>query len=86
MLVVGCGNSLLSEKMNKTLSIEKMTAIDFEEQVIKRMIHRGTPVDYKVMDMLKMTFEDGSFDNVIDKGSLDSLCVDKTADTAKRVI
>lgn len=66
--------------------MEKITSIDFEEQVIKRMTNRGVPVDYKVMDMLNMTFEAGSFDVAIDKGTLDSLCVDKSPETGKRVI
>lgn len=64
----------------------KLLSIDFEESVIKKMIHRGVPTEYKVMDMLNNTFEDGSFYYVIDKGTLDALCSDKTPDTAAKVI
>lgn len=86
LLVVGCGNSLLSEKIHKTLKINKITSIDFEENVIKKMNNRGVPIDYQVMDMLNMTFEAGSFDYVIDKGTLDALCADRSPETASKVV
>lgn len=38
---------------------------------------KNLPIEYKVMDMLDMKeIEAGSFDYVIDKGSLDALCSD----------
>lgn len=67
--------------MNKNLNLTKIVSIDFEENVIKKMTNRGVPIEYKVMDMLNNTFEDSTFDNVIDKGTLDSLCVDRTPET-----
>ena len=86
ILVVGCGNSLLSEKIHKTMGINKITSIDFEETVIKKMNNREVPIEYKVMDMLNMTFDDGAFNYAIDKGSLDALCSDKSPETASKVV
>ncbi len=86
VLVVGCGNSLLSEKMHQKMGIKKITSIDFEETVVKKMNNREVPIDYQVMDMLNMTFEEGSFDYAIDKGTLDALCADKSPETAAKVV
>ena len=85
-MVLGCGNSLLSEKMHLKMGINSITSIDFEEAVIKKMVHREKPIDYQVMDMLNMTFEDGSYDYAIDKGTLDAICADKSPETALKVI
>lgn len=42
------------------------------------MNNRGAEnVRYMEMDVTKMTFEDCSFDNIIDKGTLDALCSDR---------
>lgn len=86
ILVLGCGNSLLSEKMHLKMGINKITSIDFEETVIKKMIHRERPINYQTMDMLNMTYADGEFDYAIDKGTLDALCADKTPETAGKVV
>ncbi len=81
--MTGCGNSLLSEQMHKGLGLKKnVTSIDFEDSVIKRMSNKGTPgVDYQVMDATAMTFENSSYDFVVDKGTLDALCADKSPET-----
>jgi ubiquinone/menaquinone biosynthesis C-methylase UbiE len=51
------------------------------------MQERESKVDYRVIDMLNMTdFEAGSFDYVIDKGTLDALCSDSSAETKTKVI
>ena len=67
------------------MGIKKITSIDFEETVIKRMINREVPIEYKVMDMLNMTFEDSTFDYAIDKGTLDAICADNTPETTAKV-
>lgn len=41
-------------------------------------------VNYQVMDMLNMKFEDNSQDIVIDKGSFDALCCDKSDETREK--
>lgn len=50
------------------------------------MNNRDVPIKYEVMDMLNMTYEDGSFDYAIDKGTLDALCSDSTPETASKVV
>lgn len=52
--MVGCGNSLLSEKVYQEMKIEKIISIDFEENVINKMKQRSVPIDYRVIDMLNM--------------------------------
>ena len=65
----------------------KIASIDFEENVIKKMKHRGVDtVDYQVMDALQMTFDAESFDYAIDKGTLDALCADRSPETATKVV
>ena len=86
-MVLGCGNSTLSEQMHKGLGLKKdVVSIDFEEAVIKKMKNRGTPgVEYMVMDATAMSFDSGSFEYAVDKGTLDALCADKTPETAAKV-
>lgn len=43
-------------------------------------------VDYQVMDALNMTFENGSYNYAVDKGTLDALCADRSPETASKVI
>ncbi len=88
ILVVGCGNSALSEKMKAKMNFtQEIVSIDFEEAVIKKMRHREQKgVRYEVMDALDMKFENCEFDYAIDKGTLDALCADRTPETASRVV
>ena len=65
----------------------KVVSIDFEEKVIKHMKNRGVDaIDYQVMDALSMTFENGSYNYAVDKGTLDALCADRSPETASKVI
>ena len=65
----------------------KVTSIDFEKAVVQKMSDKKVlGVDYQVMDMLKMDFEDNSFDIVLDKGSFDALCCDKTEETREKTL
>jgi ubiquinone/menaquinone biosynthesis C-methylase UbiE len=79
---------MLSEQMHKGLALKKdIVSIDFEEAVIKKMNNRGVAgVEYHVMDATAMSFETGSFDFAVDKGTLDALCADKSPETASRVV
>ena len=63
-----------------------LVSIDFEEKVIKHMKNREVKnVDYQVMDALNMTFENGSYNYAVDKGTLDALCADRIPETASKV-
>jgi ubiquinone/menaquinone biosynthesis C-methylase UbiE len=74
--------------LHKALALKKpVVSIDFEEQVIKRMKNRGVAsTEYLVMDATAMTFDSGSFQYAVDKGTLDAICADKTPETAARVV
>jgi ubiquinone/menaquinone biosynthesis C-methylase UbiE len=64
------------------LKINKILGIDFEEHVVNKMNTRGVPIEYKVGDVMDMnTIDNNSFDFVLDKGTLDALCVDRSQDT-----
>jgi ubiquinone/menaquinone biosynthesis C-methylase UbiE len=86
ILVVGCGNSLVSEKLYSVLGLKNIVSIDFESAIIKKMNERESPVEYKVMDMLNMDgIADNSIDFIVDKGSLDALCSDPSPETQLKV-
>jgi len=76
ILVVGCGNSAFSEGMVDD-GYEEVISIDISSVVIEAMQkkHSDRPqLTYMKMDVRDMSaFPTGSFDAVIDKGTLDSL-------------
>ncbi|XP_024985914.1 EEF1A lysine methyltransferase 4 [Cynara cardunculus var. scolymus] len=76
VLIVGCGNSVFSEGMSKD-GYTDIVNIDVSSVVIDAMQKKysGSPhLKYIHMDVRDMkAFESGSFDAVIDKGTLDSL-------------
>jgi SAM-dependent methyltransferase len=73
LLVVGTGNSDLAPFLNQN-GFESVTAIDFVKPCIVKSRKRNREIEgivWKVMDIRKMTFPDGDFQAVIDKGTLD---------------
>ncbi|XP_050387751.1 uncharacterized protein LOC126804039 [Argentina anserina] len=76
VLVVGCGNAVMSEDMAKD-GYEDIMNIDISSVVIDLMKTRNKHIPqlkYKQMDVRDMSFfPDESFDGIIDKGTLDSL-------------
>nr|GEW46395.1 methyltransferase-like protein 13 [Tanacetum cinerariifolium] len=76
VLVVGCGNSAFSEGMSKD-GYTDIVNIDISSVVIEAMKKKYSDsphLKYMEMDVRDMkAFEAGSFDAVIDKGTLDSL-------------
>ena len=54
-----------------------MVSIDFIADVVAKMNERGTPgVTYAEMDFTNMTYDENSFDIILDKGSFDAICLD----------
>lgn len=88
LLVVGCGNSKLSESLYDA-GIHQITNIDISGVVIRQMASRNKDLRpkmvFSVMDMLSMEHEGGHFDAVLDKGTLDALFTDEAPDTIKKV-
>ncbi|KAM7265022.1 hypothetical protein ACFE04_002705 [Oxalis oulophora] len=76
VLMVGCGNALMSEDMVKD-GYEEIMNIDISTVAIDMMSkkHEYIPqLKYKQMDVRDMSFfPDDSFGGIIDKGTLDSL-------------
>ncbi|KAM3403868.1 hypothetical protein ACQJBY_007145 [Aegilops geniculata] len=76
VLMLGCGNSLLSEDMAKD-GYQNIVNIDISSVVIEQMKekHMDIPqLTYMQLDVRDMSFfGDGSFDCIIDKGILDAM-------------
>ncbi|KAJ4873654.1 S-adenosyl-L-methionine-dependent methyltransferases superfamily protein [Raphanus sativus] len=76
VLVIGCGNSAFSEGMVDD-GYEDVISIDISSVVIDAMVKKYSDrprLKYLKMDVRDMkAFGDGSFDAVIDKGTLDSI-------------
>ena len=71
VLVVGCGNSVMSKKMEEC-GIAPIVSMDISRVVCHTMAER-TGGCYVPMDVCAMQFRDESFDCVIDKGTLDAV-------------
>lgn len=90
ILMVGCGNSKLSENMYSE-DYFNITNIDISGIVIKKMNEEKDNKNmekmiYLEMDATSMTFEDNSFDFVLDKGTLDALTCGSEMDIPERLI
>ncbi|KAM3915113.1 eEF1A lysine and N-terminal methyltransferase [Leptodactylus fuscus] len=84
VLVVGCGNSELSERLYDA-GCQNLTNIDVSEVVIRQMNERNASrrpnMTYQLMDATKTTFADSHFQAVLDKGTLDAILTDTEAGT-----
>ncbi|XP_066480188.1 eEF1A lysine and N-terminal methyltransferase [Tiliqua scincoides] len=80
ILVVGCGNSELSEQLYD-VGYQDIANVDISEAVITQMRERSARIrpkmSYLVMDVLQMDFPDERFQVVLDKGTLDALLTDQ---------
>ncbi|XP_077218615.1 S-adenosyl-L-methionine-dependent methyltransferases superfamily protein isoform X1 [Tasmannia lanceolata] len=89
ILMVGCGNSELGEDMIND-GYQDVVNIDISSVVIEAMQkkYRDRPeLKYIKMDVRDMSsFESGSFDTVIDKGTLDSLMCGHNAQQNARMM
>ncbi|KAL3580093.1 hypothetical protein D5086_017928 [Populus alba] len=76
VLMVGCGNALMSENMVED-GYENITNIDISSvaiDIMRRKYEHVHQLNYMEMDARDMSFfPDKSFDAVVDKGTLDSL-------------
>uniref|UniRef100_A0A8D0BXV5 eEF1A lysine and N-terminal methyltransferase n=1 Tax=Salvator merianae TaxID=96440 RepID=A0A8D0BXV5_SALMN len=87
ILVVGCGNSELSEQLYDE-GYQDIINVDISEVVVKQMekrsAHLRPKMTYAVMDVLQMDFPDEHFQVVLDKGTLDALLTDEKETTLSR--
>jgi len=74
--MLGCGNSSLSQEMYEDGYIN-ITNVDYSTTVIQMMKsrHQSTSpsMEWQVMDVRDLKFEDESFDVVMDKGTMDAM-------------
>ncbi|KAJ2735349.1 hypothetical protein H4S06_006709 [Coemansia sp. BCRC 34490] len=79
ILMLGCGNSTLSEDMYSA-GYQNIVNVDYSDVVIECMRQRTRHMDkmtWEVMDVREMHLDDGSIDVAVDKGTLDALLCDK---------
>ncbi|XP_078263925.1 eEF1A lysine and N-terminal methyltransferase isoform X2 [Rhinoraja longicauda] len=88
VLVVGCGNSELSEQMYD-VGYQSITNIDISPAVISHMKARNAvrrpSLAFTEMDVGQMEFADSQFQVVLDKGTLDAIMTDESAGTLRKV-
>jgi EEF1A lysine methyltransferase 4 len=72
ILMVGCGNSKLSQQMYDA-GYRHIVNVDISPSVIEQMKKVSPDMEWLVMDCTNMDFKDNSFDYVIDKGTMDAL-------------
>ncbi|KAL0212374.1 hypothetical protein RCL1_006000 [Eukaryota sp. TZLM3-RCL] len=80
ILVVGCGNSRLSYQLYED-GFKNVVSIDIADSAINQMIEKyretAPELEWQVMDVRKLDFPSGSFDLVVDKGTMDALLCGK---------
>lgn len=79
ILIVGCGNSTFSRSIYDA-GFKNIVNIDYSGVVIENMRKVNEDCEgmtWAEMDMTQLTFEDASFDVVIDKAAMDALMVDE---------
>jgi len=87
VLMVGCGNSRLSEEMINDGYPKNFINIDISSVVIELMQKRSPNLIWQVMDVTKMSYENEYFGAVIDKGTLDAiLCGEGSAQTSEKML
>ncbi|XP_068095998.1 eEF1A lysine and N-terminal methyltransferase [Hyperolius riggenbachi] len=92
VLVIGCGNSELSERLYDA-GCQNLTNIDVSEVVIRQMNERNADrrpqMTYQLMDATQTSFPESHFQAVLDKGTLDAILTDaeeKTLETVTKLL
>jgi ubiquinone/menaquinone biosynthesis C-methylase UbiE len=86
ILVVGCGNSDLPPRMERD-GFTKQVCVDNSDVVIAQMKERFPSIEWQVMDAMDMSFENASFDVILDKGCIDGImCTADSGHNCQRLV
>ncbi|KAJ8376359.1 hypothetical protein SKAU_G00069390 [Synaphobranchus kaupii] len=89
VLVVGCGNSELSEQLYD-VGYRQLTNIDISETVVTHMNQRNAErrpgLAFLQADATQTSFEGGSFQVALDKGTLDAMAAQEEGALARRML
>ena len=89
ILIVGCGNSKLTCEMYKD-GYKNLVNIDISDEVVKKMREwhekEGVQCEWLEMDACNMSFEDESFDVVVDKGTMDAVLCGEAYDIPNKML
>ncbi|XP_038162845.1 eEF1A lysine and N-terminal methyltransferase isoform X2 [Cyprinodon tularosa] len=89
VLVVGCGNSELSEQLYD-VGYKHLTNIDISETVVAHMNQRNSErrpdLTFHQVDATQTPYEDASFQAALDKGTLDAMASEEEGALARRMI
>ncbi|MEQ2306444.1 eEF1A lysine and N-terminal methyltransferase [Ameca splendens] len=89
VLVVGCGNSELSEQLYD-VGYKHLTNIDISETVVAHMNQRNAErrpdLTFHQVDATQTPYEDASFQAALDKGTLDAVASEEEGALARRMI
>lgn len=80
ILNLGCGNSKLARDLF-SLGYTNLVNVDYSAVVIDRMKQKHPDMTWMVMDVRALNIDDGTFDVVLDKGTMDAIQADKGSDT-----
>lgn len=91
VLNIGCGKSLIAEDMLQSGKVLDVVSCDYSEQVVadmqERAYARKLPLKYEVADVFELSksYKQGQFDVVLDKGTLDAVFPEETAEIITRL-
>jgi len=86
ILVIGCGTSSLSVEMFES-GYKNTESMDYSPQAINEMSANYPNMIWKVEDVRQMSYLDGEFDAIVDKGTLDCLFfLDETNESVLKML
>ncbi|KAM3619657.1 uncharacterized protein V6R79_011431 [Siganus canaliculatus] len=89
VLVVGCGNSELSEQLYD-VGYKHLTNIDISETVVSHMNQRNAErrpgLTFQQVDATQTPYEDDSFQAALDKGTLDAMASEEEGALARNML
>ncbi|XP_061681831.1 eEF1A lysine and N-terminal methyltransferase [Syngnathoides biaculeatus] len=89
VLVVGCGNSELSEQLHD-VGYKNLTNIDISETVVSHMNQRNNErrpgLTFQQVDATQMPYEDACYQSALDKGTLDAMASEEGGALASNML